>query len=79
MAIRCALALAVVVDDFDVVAVGVLVALGARLRATGMSAPPDTFPVEITAPRDLSDGRRETIREQLEKLAPAPRCATSRA
>ena len=34
-----------------------------------MSAPSDTFPVEITAPRDLSDGRRETIREQLEKLA----------
>jgi ribosome-associated translation inhibitor RaiA len=34
-----------------------------------VSAPSDTFPVEITAPRDLSDGRRETIREQLEKLA----------
>jgi ribosome-associated translation inhibitor RaiA len=34
-----------------------------------VSAPPDTVPVEITAPRDLSDGRREKIREQLEKLA----------
>ena len=27
------------------------------------------IPVEITAPRDLSDGKREKIREQLEKLA----------
>ena len=34
-----------------------------------MSAPPDAVPVEITAPRDLSDGRREKIREQLLKLA----------
>ncbi len=34
-----------------------------------MSAPPGTFPVEITAPRELSDDRREKIREQLEKLA----------
>ena len=34
-----------------------------------MSAAPDIVPVEITAPRDLSDGRRERIREQLEKLA----------
>jgi ribosome-associated translation inhibitor RaiA len=32
-------------------------------------APPGTFPVEITAPRELSDASRETIREQLEKLA----------
>jgi ribosome-associated translation inhibitor RaiA len=46
-----------------------LVAWGPRPRTTGISAPSDTFPVEITAPRDLSDGRRETIREQLEKLA----------
>src|SRR3954468_6902861 len=34
-----------------------------------MSAPPGTVPVEITAPRDLPDGTRERIREQLEKLA----------
>src|SRR4051794_24200779 len=34
-----------------------------------MSAPAETFPVEITAPRDLSDGTREKIREELEKLA----------
>jgi ribosome-associated translation inhibitor RaiA len=34
-----------------------------------MSAAPDTFPVEISAPRDLPDGRREKIREELEKLA----------
>jgi ribosome-associated translation inhibitor RaiA len=37
--------------------------------ATGIGAPPDTLPVEITAPRDLSDGRRGRVREQLEKLA----------
>jgi ribosomal subunit interface protein len=35
----------------------------------GMSAAPDTFPVEITAPRELSDEWREKVREQLEKLA----------
>jgi ribosome-associated translation inhibitor RaiA len=34
-----------------------------------MSAAPDTVPVAITAPRELSDDRREKIREQLEKLA----------
>ena len=34
-----------------------------------MSAAPNTVPVAITGPRDLSDRRREKIREQLEKLA----------
>jgi ribosome-associated translation inhibitor RaiA len=34
-----------------------------------VSAPPDTVPMKITAPRDLSDGRREKIRGELEKLA----------
>ena len=34
-----------------------------------MSGPPDTVPVAITAPRDLSDRSREKVREQLEKLA----------
>jgi ribosome-associated translation inhibitor RaiA len=34
-----------------------------------MSAPSHSFPVEITAPRDLPEGRREKTREQLEKLA----------